>query len=184
MKTILISLEIDNHRRNYTMDHLKKYNLFDIYWLKGVNGATDVKYYDITDSNGKTPVQKLIYNNKSRLYRTTIRRNQQLMSKGEIGCALSHLNVYEMLLKDSDNDRYLVFEDDGYISVSIEEFKDFMNNLPNSDSYDICHLYKSEWYPFLKDKNVNSHFCLLKKDTIQTYKDGIYHNYLNLVNCS
>lgn len=60
-----------------------------------------------------------------------------------------------MLCKDNNNS-YLIFEDDLDIIVSNEEFNKFMNNLPDINSYYICHLYESKFYPFYKEQKENS----------------------------
>jgi len=163
MKTILISLEQDKDRRNNAISILKKYNFCNNFeWLKAIHGKDDVKYYEFIKNN-KFTIFKIVYNNKTKFYHNNLRLNGNSLSKGELGCSLSHLEIYEMLCKDNNNNSYLIFEDDLNIIVSKEEFNKFMNNLPDINSYDICHLHESKFYPFIKEQKENSYFYQAKR---------------------
>ena len=65
------------------------------------------------------------------MYDSRLRINGTGLQKGEMGCAWSHLSVYEMLLEDNDTDSYLVLEDDAILDVSPEEFNTFLEDLPD-----------------------------------------------------
>ena len=163
MKTILISLEQDEDRRKNATNILKKYGFCKNFeWFKGIHGKDDVKYFEFIKTNNFT-ISKLVYNNKIRFYHNNLRIGVNGLSKGEIGCSLSHLEIYEMLCKDNNNNSYLIFEDDLNIIVSNEEFNKIIHNLPDVNSYDICHLHESKYFPFYKEKKENSYFYQAKR---------------------
>ena len=96
-------------------------------------------------------ISKISYNNDVKLYNSSLRLNGNGLLKGEMGCAWSHLNVYDMLLKDDIYDSYLVVEDDIELAVSVDELKTCLEEL-NNITFDVCHINKSEWYEFNKIK--------------------------------
>jgi len=98
------------------------------------------------------------YKNDSYLYDATIRINGQPMSKGEFGCAWSHLNLLKQLVNepDSSSNYYLVLEDDVELVKPIEELAYALQHIP--EDLDMCHLAKSDWNPFQKTKSVNDCF--------------------------
>lgn len=97
MNCFIISLRRDSERRKALVRNLGKVNVpFSI--IEGVNGSTlssaeIKKYYD------KKKGLKL-FNNE--------------LSVGEIGCALSHIKIYEKMVAE-DLDSALILEDDTYI---------------------------------------------------------------------
>ena len=99
------------------------------------------------------------YKNDSYLYDATVRTNGAPMSKGEFGCAWSHLNLLKQLVNEPPSSAinyYLVLEDDVELVKPIEELACTLQNMP--DDVDMCHLAKSDWYPFQKTKSVNDCF--------------------------
>jgi GR25 family glycosyltransferase involved in LPS biosynthesis len=86
-------------------------------------------------------------------YNTSIRENKQVMKPGEIGCAWSHMNIYKSLLDEACVDKYLIFEDDVEIVESLEYLYQCLSTIPAD--IDMCHIAKSDWYPFVLTNNVN-----------------------------
>jgi glycosyl transferase family 25 len=121
--------------------------------FNGVNG----KNIDIYDTEN-TYIKKLQYGKKEFLYNRNIRLNKQVMSRGEFGCAMSHINIYTKLVEDEKYDNYLILEDDANLVESFEKLKNILNNLPSD--FDLLHLSKAEWYPFVKIKNINEYFYI------------------------
>lgn len=58
--------------------------------------------------------------------------------RGVIGCALSHFNLWQRLLNESENESYLIFEDDVTLA---DKFQEYFNDLIKN--FDLCS------YPFL-----------------------------------
>jgi GR25 family glycosyltransferase involved in LPS biosynthesis len=56
------------------------------------------------------------------------RGNDFSYKKGVIGCALSHLSIWEKLLSDTENDYYIVLEDDITINKDFSKYIDAMKN--------------------------------------------------------
>ena len=60
-------------------------------------------------------------------------------TKGEIGCTLSHYNIYKKSM-EMKNDITLILEDDAEFSVNfLSELKETINNLENQ-KWDMCYL--------------------------------------------
>ena len=129
----------------------------DIY--NGVNGR------DITmQTTDVNHLKSIRYKNDNRLYDVTKRLSGEIMSRGEIGCAWSHLNLLKQLLEEpSEINYYLILEDDAEFLKPIKELNDLLLSIP--EDLDMCHLAKSEWYPFTKTKQINDFFYECKKVT-------------------
>jgi GR25 family glycosyltransferase involved in LPS biosynthesis len=56
------------------------------------------------------------------------RENDFLYKKGVLGCALSHLAIWERLLSDPDNDYYIVLEDDITLNKDFAKYIDLMKD--------------------------------------------------------
>ena len=56
------------------------------------------------------------------------RGNDFLYKKGVLGCALSHLAIWERLLSDPDNDYYIVLEDDITLNKDFAKYIDLMKD--------------------------------------------------------
>lgn len=155
VKTFILTLQ-DYPLRLKTLDNLRK-ELSSI-------GLESTIYYGV---NGKeihlentelNHLKTIHYKNESYHYDATVRKNGQPMSKGEFGCAWSHLNLLKQLVNEpvSSINYYLVFEDDVELIKPIEELAFILQHLP--DDVDMCHLAKSDWYPFQKTGSVNDCF--------------------------
>ena len=155
LKPVIISLPFEIEKRDFMKETLKKSNLSDYIIIDGVNG-NDIKIIPFIE---EPHMSKLIYNNTEKIYNSTLRLNRAGLQKGEMGCAWSHLNVYDMLLKDNDNDAYLIFEDDADLIVSPEELQTFLEELKTL-SFDLCHIFQSEWYDFNRIQQISNNFWI------------------------
>lgn len=153
LKTVVISLQSDHKRRIHIKKELEKCNLYDYIIVDGVDGT------HITELHLLGSISLLSYNNDKKLYDSSLRLNGNGLLKGEMGCAWSHLNVYEMLLKDDIYDAYLVVEDDIELAVSVDELKTCLEEL-NDITFDVCHINKSQWYDFNRIKQVSNNFWI------------------------
>ena len=126
----------------------------------GVHGK-DIRISAPADS--LSPIKHITWNNNSYFYDTRVRLNGQPMTRGELGCAWSHLNLLRKLVEEasSESDYYLILEDDVELVKPIDEFYQLLAHLPAD--LDMCHLAKSDWYPFVKTKQVNAYFYECEK---------------------
>ena len=85
------------------------------------------------------------------------------MTLGEFGCAWSHLNLLRQLVNDdsADIEYYLILEDDVELVKPLSELYELLNHIP--EGTDICHLAKSDWYPFIKTEQINKYFYKCEK---------------------
>lgn len=162
MKTIVISLEEEKERRSFILNELKINNIENTYLMDAVNGANIKEHVLINTPHKKISI--LSYKDQIRYYDSSLNINGKGLLKGDMGCSWSHLNIYEMLIKDEHNDVYMVLEDDAQFVVSPTEFNNFLKNLPTPDSYDICHIFSSEFYEFNKIKQINSHYWIPERN--------------------
>ena len=93
------------------------------------------------------------------MYDSSLRLNGNGLTKDEMGCAWSHLNVYDMLLKDDKYDAYLVVEDNIELAVSVDKLKICLEELKDI-TFDVCHINKSQWYEFNKIKQISNNFWI------------------------
>jgi GR25 family glycosyltransferase involved in LPS biosynthesis len=91
-------------------------------------------------------------------YNPTVRLNGQKMAIGEFGCSWSHIKIYQKLLADPNYDNYLVIEDDAQVVGDLNVIR----NLP--PDFDIAHICRSDWYPFVKTSQVNNSFFNIEKN--------------------
>jgi len=136
---------------------VNKFNIpYEIFY--GVNGS------NITISNTDHDHIKLLSHSdtmKTYYYDNTIRVNKQIMKKGELGCAWSHHDIYNMLINDNTYDNYLVLEDDAEFVSNIMHLHSVLNKIP--EDYDVCHIGMSDWYPFILKDKINDYFYTCEK---------------------
>ena len=158
IKVVILTLEKYSHRMNKVYDLINKLSQkglqCSLYY--GVNGE-DIKII----KNEKPTSYNLEYNNEIKYYDSSIRVNKQFMTRGEMGCAWSHMNMYKTLLKEEHVDKYLIFEDDVEIVESLEYAYNCLINIPSE--LDICHLAKSDWYPFVLNNKINEIWYTINK---------------------
>jgi len=147
IKFICITLDPNGQRYINTKNSLKD---FDLVPFQGVNGS------NITVHNtGVDHIKILSYDNKYKMYDTSRRIGGRFMGKGEMGCAWSHLSLYENLVMDKDYDAYFIFEDD---NVHISEFK-----MPTFEFDLIQYAKRVEWYPILFTEKINEDYSFIAR---------------------
>ncbi|WP_243975788.1 glycosyltransferase family 25 protein [Vibrio natriegens] len=112
-KIYVINLKRDKHKLTAIESQLNKLKLnYEI--IEAFDGATlsESSLETLTDQGGS---------------RSVIGRS---LTKGEVGCALSHRKIYEKLL-ESDNKYAIILEDDVIISSKINQLFSCDNNLPS-----------------------------------------------------
>ena len=152
IKTVAISLPHEIERRKFIEETIKKCNLSDYIIMDGVDGS-NIKITPFIPPY----ISKLNYNGIEKVYDARLKLNGTGLKKGEMGCAWSHLNVYDMLLKDPVYDAYLIFEDDADLVVSPSELYNFLEELKTL-SFDVCHIFYSEWFPFNMINKISSSY--------------------------
>jgi glycosyl transferase family 25 len=154
MKTIVINLERSQDRKKHVIEELSK-TKWNYSFFTGIEGNN----LEFIPSVSKRIVQVVdTFNNKKYYYDMQRRLNGELMKKGDIGCSLSHIELYRQLIEDPINNCYLIFEDDVNLNVDVEIINEYINNLPPVDEYDFAHLCYSDWYQFEKETLVNNYF--------------------------
>jgi len=68
----------------------------------------------------------MVYNKKK-----SISEFGRELTKGEIGCALSHMNIYKHMI-EQNIEKAIVFEDDIYIAQDFSSLLDTIDNYPNN----------------------------------------------------
>jgi len=102
------------------------------------NIGLNEKYYDFiaaVDGNKLAPILEL-----KKLFEGNDFGNR----KGVIGCALSHYNLWLKLLKDTENDYYLIFEDDFTLAPNfIEKVNSLLDDFKNRELFFLGnHMYE------------------------------------------
>jgi GR25 family glycosyltransferase involved in LPS biosynthesis len=158
IKVVILTLEKYSHRMNKVYDLINKLSQIGLQCslFYGVNGE-DIR---VTNTDNHT-IYKMEYNSEVKYYDMSIRTNRQRMTAGELGCAWSHLNIYNSLLEETQVDKYLIFEDDVEIVESLEYLYKCLSTIPAE--IDMCHIAKSDWYPFVLNNNVNEMWYDVKK---------------------
>lgn len=105
----VINMEKDKDRKAYITKKLDEYQL-SFNFIKAVDGRLlDDEYITQTTSKNKT-----------------INSIGREMSKGEIGCAMSHLHIYKKMV-DQDIGQAIILEDD--IDIDCDNFNEIINFL-------------------------------------------------------
>ena len=150
-------------------DRLTKLNYFnqqlsliglDPVIYNGVHGK-DIRIYDAVSL--ETKIKHITWQNTTYFYDTRVRLNGAPMTRGEFGCAWSHLNLLRQLIKESsaDEDYYLILEDDVELVKSADELYHLLNHIPQDA--DMCHLAASTFFPFEQTRQVNAYFYECEK---------------------
>ena len=139
----------------------------------GVHGK-DITLYDAAFKH--TGIKHITWKGRTYSYDTRARLNGIHMTRGEFGCAWSHLNLLRQLVNDDAADAadaadgadgataieyYLILEDDVELVKPLAELYELLNHLP--EDTDICHLAKSDWYPFIQTEQINAYFYKCEK---------------------
>lgn len=125
MIIFVINLEKDSHKKETFIKNFNKFNL-DYEFIKAVYGKGLSEY----------ELDKLVYDYKN-----------SFITFGEIGCALSHLKIYQKMINE-DIKYALILEDDALCS---DEFLKYLNQieqfLKTKKDYElVCVMYKMDEY--------------------------------------
>jgi GR25 family glycosyltransferase involved in LPS biosynthesis len=158
IKVVILTLEKYSHRINKVYNLINKLSQIGLQCslFYGVNGE-DIKIIKMEHPE----LYRLEYKNESKYYDSSIRVNKKIMTRGELGCAWSHVNIYKSLLKEGHVDKYLIFEDDVEIVESLEYAYSCLVNIPSD--LDVCHVAKSDWYNFILNNKINNHWNTIHK---------------------
>jgi GR25 family glycosyltransferase involved in LPS biosynthesis len=159
IKVVILTLEKYSHRMNKVYDLINKLSQIGLQCslFYGVNGE------DIQGVKMEHPhLFRLEYKNESKYYDCSIRVNKQFMTRGELGCAWSHINIYKSLMKEEHVDKYLIFEDDAEFVESLEYAYNCLINIPSD--FDVCHISKSDWNPFIFNNKINEFWNTIHKE--------------------
>ena len=159
IKVVILTLEKYSHRMNKVYDLINKLSQIGLQCslFYGVNGE-DIKVVKMEHPQ----LFRLEYKNESKYYDYSIRVNKQFMTRGELGCAWSHINIYKSLLKEEHVDKYLIFEDDVEFVESLEYAYNCLVNIPSE--FDVCHVAKSDWNPFIFNIKINEFWNTIHKE--------------------
>jgi GR25 family glycosyltransferase involved in LPS biosynthesis len=124
----------------------------------GVNGR-EIEIYDAASKH--TQIKHITWKDTTYFYDMRVRINGTHMSKGEFGCAWSHLNLLRQLCAEPSINYYLILEDDVELVKPVDELYQLLQNVP-ADA-DFCHLAKSDWYPFVLTQAANAYFSECEK---------------------
>ena len=124
----------------------------------GVHGR-DIHISDA--ASAVTQIKHITWQGTTYFYDMRVRLNGTHMTRGEFGCAWSHLNLLRQLVADPTAEYYLLLEDDVELVKPLSELHELLQHIP-ADA-DLCHLAKSDWYSFLLTKPVNAHFYECEK---------------------
>ncbi len=95
---------------------------------------------------------------------SSIRLNRKPLSRGEFGCAMSHLQLYKTLSTPT-----IIFEDDASID-NMDMFMQHVRNLPPFELWDICYLQsEATWWPPNQTESINEYFSFSKGSCNRTH---------------
>lgn len=113
----VINLEYNVDRIDYFMDCYRNAALKNVKLEKvtAVNGRqlSLPALKDLTTPN--------VYQGLQTIDATNIRESNDVLTRGMIGCYLSHIEIYKKLLNNSEHDKCIVFEDDAYFNTAIND---------------------------------------------------------------
>ena len=124
----------------------------------GVYGK-DIRIYDAAYT--ETGIKHVSWRGTTYFYDMRVRLNGQPMTKGELGCSWSHLNILRQLVAEPAGTYYLILEDDVELVKPLNELYELLQHVPAD--VDMCHLAKSNWFPFVRTKKVNDYFYECEK---------------------
>jgi GR25 family glycosyltransferase involved in LPS biosynthesis len=164
--TFIINLDSNNSTYINSINYLKKLHI----------KPTRFEAIDCRDINNisNTKIKKIIQNKLYPSVKYTIENGSgtfnNIPSWGAIGCYLSHVFLWEKLLKDPFNDYYIIFEDDIYPNILDRDELDIFVKKLLRIGFDFCYLgHKS----YVEDNGIkikkNPDIVKITKITAQTH---------------
>lgn len=150
IKIFVVSLKHSKDRRKLIQSQMKKYGL-------------KFEFIDAVDGNNLTEQQKnMVHTNK--------------LSNAEIGCSMSHANIYEIIVKQKIQ-HSIIFEDD---IIFTEDFKTLIEkNILQNDDNGLIMLYHMGAYTFwgIKPSNFFEDYKLISPISTPATTACYYLNY-------
>lgn len=132
IKSYIINLEKDKNKYDLCLDRLKKINL---------NPPERFNAIYVNDENTDY-VKSITYPSVQYTIKYGRNSHNNIGSKGAIGCYMSHITLWKQLL-ESDQDMFLIFEDDVDINNNIDNLmvktNDYINTI-NKKDWDVIFL--------------------------------------------
>lgn len=165
----ILSLPHDIERRQSLKDCLKDMDLqFSFHW------GHDARMTNFRDCPALLKQKLGSYGTKAKLATTInndlfivpsgIRGNKSALTRGEFGCALSHLNIYEGVTQP-----VIIFEDDARIDNQFLFFN-IVRNMPAHELWDVCYLQSgSTWWPPRSGGSLNEYFAMCDRSANRTH---------------
>ena len=136
-KTYIVNLVRRTDKRNHMIKQLQK--------LSNANIELNHVFYDAIDGT----IDDQLANNNYRVAPWFDPNSNKAMTRGEIGCALSHYNIWNLILNSEPSqnntiDYYMILEDDVILDTTIlDKLSNIKQNLDNlSLSFDILYLHR------------------------------------------
>ena len=147
-KSYCINLDIDMERYNSTKIQFEKHNL-EVERFSGIDGR-NIKLSDYPNIIKK---DSLLFQNK----------------KGSCGCYISHILLWDKILKDNDSEIILILEDDIIIDNNFEnKFLKYYKDVPND--WDLLYLGTGKQL----GKNINKNIMKPKIGSFTGYNNGTF----------
>jgi GR25 family glycosyltransferase involved in LPS biosynthesis len=164
IKTYIISLPACSKRleKLHNLNHQLVVIGLDATVYAGVHGK-DIYIYEAASKH--TGIKHITWQGTTYFYNMRVRLNGEHMMRGEFGCSWSHLNLLRQLVAEKDSTNggyYLILEDDVELVRPLNDLANLIKHIP-ADA-DICHLAKSDCYPFILKKKVNDYFYEVEKE--------------------
>lgn len=161
-EVIVISLKRTEERRKACVGRLQEIGIDPIIFDAIDGNEIDLSVIENTNKEFGHQVIKLPYGRKVNI--------DHKFSVGEYGCALSHLQVYEKIIKDN-LDFALILEDDVILNKNIFKIIDFLKT------------WKQEWDVFQLSNNSGlrpkNNLVVSLSETEQIYRAGFKYRILN-----
>lgn len=127
-KVYLINLKERKKRLKTTLRNLNNLGYPKIQRFEAVNGhlMSNQEIMDIVDEKALTS----IWNNK--------RKYDHELSRGAVGCYLSHVAIWEKLQNDKNQQFYLILEDDTMPTKTLEQIHNTLKRLPPDWDIYLC----------------------------------------------
>jgi GR25 family glycosyltransferase involved in LPS biosynthesis len=167
---IVINVQRSTYRRERALKLIKKLNMHAVFF-----NAVDAKDLVIHNLNSDrdpdsrpedidvSKVHVVEYKNNFYLVDYTRRFDYIYrgdMPKGMMGCALSHLMIYNYVQFENRYKHFIILEDDFTLAVPPRTIRKCLGNVPKE--YDMIHLNsESKWYPIqgTSPVNDNTYYC-------------------------
>lgn len=157
IKSFVITLERHTERQESFIKELNglKYDIF-----MGIDGS---KLERTPYLNSNIYLINYPPNNFQYLYDVTKQIKPDILNNNQLGCSLSHIELYKKLIQ-TNSPAYLIIEDDAQILVSMDKIKLYLDNLPDLDTFDVAMLCISDFFPYEPIYTINEFYCFPRRN--------------------